>query len=99
MTNKEIAKAFANGATKGKSNSMFIDGNTIYSYSYHFPIARRIEDRAIVFNIDKYSRTTSTHQGQVKRALECEGYKFYDSNTDLIIAYLVDFNKEVLLCL
>ena len=72
MTNNEVAQAFARGETHGKANSMFIEsagnGRVIYSYGYHFPIAL-IKDGACFFNTDKYSRTTSKHQTEVRRAI------------------------------
>jgi len=41
MNNKQVAGAFARGE-KGKSNNMFINGDKIYSYGYHFTIAKRL---------------------------------------------------------
>jgi hypothetical protein len=74
MTRLQIAEAFANGATKGKANSMFIDGDVIFSYGYHFPIAVRLNSNTAVFTSRNYSRTTSMHKGFVRRALETAGY-------------------------
>lgn len=68
MTNEQLVEAFANGATKGKSNSMFIEGNVIYSYGKHFPLAIRVS-KGFLINTDKYSVTTSKHQKLVKRHL------------------------------
>lgn len=72
MKNKDVAEAFAEGKREGKGNSMFIDGNTIYSYGNHFPMAIRIWDGdtyKFIWNSDKYSATTSRHQGYVFRAI------------------------------
>lgn len=44
MNNKQIAKAFAQGATKGKGSNLFIEGDTIYSHGYHFKVAVRNTD-------------------------------------------------------
>lgn len=71
--NKSIATAFANGATKGKGSHLFIDGDTIYSYGYHFPIARRNADGTVWINPDKYSVSTSRHQSLVRAALATAG--------------------------
>lgn len=72
MTNNEIVKAFANGATKGKANSMFIEsrGNlsVIFSYGYHFPMAIKWGSKYLV-NTDKYSMTTSRQQSKLRTAL------------------------------
>lgn len=72
MTNLQISEKFASGAVSGKANSMFIEeaglGNVIYSYGYHFPIAL-IRGGECFFNTDKYSRTTSRHQSEVRSAV------------------------------
>jgi len=89
MTNRQISEAFARGEVSGKANSMFIEGsgngNVIYSYGYHFPIAL-IRNGQCFFNTDKYSRTTSKQQGQVRRALnrwwyEDNSLKIHDVDT------------------
>lgn len=68
MRNEQLVQAFANGATSGKSSSMFIEGNVIYSYGKHFPLAVR-NPTGFVINIDKVSVTTSKHQTLIKRHL------------------------------
>ena len=77
MTNKQIVKAFVSGAIKGKNSlkSMFIEGDTLYSYGYHFPLARRQEGGFWV-NPDKYSVTTSKQQGMVRGAIANAGFSF-----------------------
>ena len=69
MTNTQIAVSFAKGATAGKSGNMFIDGQTIYSYGYHFPIATRLSNGWYLINKDRYSNTTARHIIHVYRAL------------------------------
>lgn len=69
MTNKEVAQAFVDGAIKGRSLHMFIEGDTLYSYGYHFPIARRAGIGKMLVNADKYSRTTSRHQSMLRQVL------------------------------
>ena len=79
MTNKQVAQCFANGEThtiRGneiKGSNMFIDGDTIYSYGYHFPIARNIGAYYTIFNSNGYSNSTSKHKGHVLSALMSEG--------------------------
>jgi len=81
MTNKGIAQAFANGKTTGSANSMFIDGLTIYSYGYHFPIARRTSKTdengkfIALFTNRGYSNTTAKHKNHVAYALSQAGYR------------------------
>ena len=72
INNNDIAKAFSNGETKGKGNNMFIDGDTIYSYGYHFPICRRVtinNNIFYLFNADGYSNTTAKHKSHVRSVL------------------------------
>jgi len=64
MSNGAVAKAFANGATKGASRNMHIEGDTIYSYGPHFPIAKRITG-GYVFNSDNCSSSTAGHKSAV----------------------------------
>lgn len=81
MTHLQLAQAFAEGRERNRRGgalrgfNMFIEGKTIFSYGYHFPIARRtgkfLEDgREIVFfNSRHYSVSTSKHQSYVSRFL------------------------------
>lgn len=81
MTNKQIAAAFADGKRTGKNanGSLFIEGDTIYSYGYHFPLARRnVENKTAVRNARKYSVTTSKHSGLIGYALTVAGYTVTD---------------------
>ena len=67
-TNYDVAHEFAYGATHGKSSNIFIDGDVIYSYGYHFPIAKRIGG-TILFTNREYSVTTSQHKAYVRSAV------------------------------
>jgi hypothetical protein len=66
--NRSIADDFASGATKGKGSNMFIDGDTIYSYGRHFPIATRI-DGQFYLTTHTYSVSTARHISEVRNAL------------------------------
>ena len=53
-------------------NNFYFDGDTIYSYGSHFPIARHVETkrgRAVLFTTRDYSVTTSGHKWTVLAAL------------------------------
>ncbi len=69
MSNKMLARAFANGATSGKGSHMFIEGDTIYSYGRHFPIATRGEDGTIYLTTKTYSVSTARQISHVRSAL------------------------------
>jgi len=72
----EIAEVYASGGTEGSAREgrIFIEGDTIYSYGHHFPIAKRINPTTFEFNTRKYSLTTSKQQGVVRRALSSRGF-------------------------
>jgi len=58
----ELVENFVNhNATRGKASNMFVDGNILYSYGYHFPLLVRL-DWGYLQNADRYSPTTSQHQ-------------------------------------
>jgi hypothetical protein len=78
MSNQTIITKFVNGATTGKNStgSLFIDGDTIYSYGKHFPLARRNADGTFWVNSDKYSVTTSKQQSMVRGAIARSNGKF-----------------------
>ncbi len=84
LSNDKVADMFANGRNSGESNRMVIRERTIYSYGRHFPIAIRLNDHIAVFNVDKYSSTTSGHQGRVREALRFNGWNIKDVDTDTI---------------
>ncbi len=66
------AFAFLDGKSFNRSN-IITDGQTIYSYGAHFPMARKDGD-VIYVNTDKYSVTTSKHQGALHVVLSIMGY-------------------------
>lgn len=51
--------------------NFYYEGNTIYSYGSHFPIARHIEyngKKAVLFTLNTYSNTTAKHIHVVRHA-------------------------------
>jgi hypothetical protein len=62
-----IAREVPSNGLKG--HSMFCDRDTIYSYGYHFPIAR-FRDGLIFFNRNGYSKSTERHKSIVRRAIQ-----------------------------
>lgn len=60
-TNSQVAHAWANKTGKHRSGSNFYyDGDTIYSYGGHFPIARHV-DGVVLFTTESYSNSTAKH--------------------------------------
>ncbi len=79
MTNKQLAERYAEGKLSGTAPRMFIDGVSIYSYGYHFPIATKIKDGVYLFNIDGYSNTTARHKSHVLGALLSTGARIIEA--------------------
>jgi hypothetical protein len=55
--------------------TIFFEGDTIYSYGYHFPMAKRIRTKNGYFylvNGDRYSPTTDKHQSMLRGAVHDE---------------------------
>ena len=86
VSHDDVAKAWIQGR-KLTGHNVFTDGKTIYSYGEHFPIAHK-KDKAILFNTNKYSSSTSKHQSIVGRNIP-EGYKVYECNTGEIIDAII----------
>ena len=73
FSNSELAHTYANQSqNSGRSSSMFFEGSTIYSYGYHFPIARIMTNEqgqeALLFTTRGYSNTTGKHITIVRSA-------------------------------
>jgi len=70
QSNQATAHAFANKISnfgKNSNGSLNFRENIIYSYST--PMAEFVAENTILFNIEKYSVTTSTHQSIIRDAL------------------------------
>lgn len=69
-----IAHMWANktqDSARYTGGSFYYDGNTIYSYGSHFPIAKHIKQngvKAVLFTLRSYSHTTSNHISTVRQA-------------------------------
>lgn len=94
-TNSELAEKFAKGATHGKANNTFIDGDTIYSYGYHFPMATRTKDGFLV-NSSRYSVSTSKHQSYVRSALSGTGKPVKEIKIDDLFKEMDKLKEESL---
>lgn len=59
---------------RNSGNTLFFEHTTIYSYGYHFPIAKfatnSIGKTIVLFNDDSYSSTTSNHQNYCRNAID-----------------------------
>lgn len=60
--NQELIETFnAQSQTFGKCGNLFFEGDTLYSYGYHYPLAKFIGYDTILINDTGYSVTTSKH--------------------------------------
>jgi len=68
MNNQEVAHLWANQSReRAKGSSFYFEGDTIYSYGSHFPIARHYKG-VILFTTKDYSRTTARHKSETLSA-------------------------------
>ena len=91
----EVARAFGDGKTKLKGSRMFIEGDTVYSYGRHFPIAKRYFKDGIdyIFNTKGYSSSTATHKSYVFRNLSGTVLQVRDCDLDRA-GEQYDYNKK-----
>ena len=67
-THSRLAYDFAKGKTSGRASRMFIDGDCIYSYGYHWKIAQRIGPAEFLINPTPRSVSTTRHTHIVDQA-------------------------------
>ena len=87
-----IADAFAKGLRNGKARAdakfpqgrVFIDGDAIFSFGRHFPVAIKTGVKEAEFNTDKFSETTSKQQSEIRRNLIINNFKLKNVNTQQI---------------
>lgn len=90
IINKDTAHRWAHQIgtfSKVPGGRLYFNGDTIYSYGSHFPIARHVtlgkgENRrsAILFTTRDHSNTTSRHKHEVRRAIPSGVTVFYVDN-------------------
>tara|TARA_Y100000296_G_scaffold63853_1_gene74474 strand:+ start:152 stop:1024 length:873 start_codon:yes stop_codon:yes gene_type:complete len=101
----EVAHFWANKVQpSGKACNMFFDSDIIYSYGYHFPMAKHINNNLILFTSKGYSISTSKHLGITRSAIPSEievltvpDIEVYNdrSNKDLHIDNIKYFINEI----
>lgn len=79
MTNRQICDIFAKSNVEGKVLSMHIDGDRLFSYGTC--IAQKIGNNEVIFNVTKYSNTTSHHQSYARQALAHWGYTIRETTS------------------
>lgn len=87
FNNRQLAHVWAQQTqTKGRnpSGSMFFDGDTIYSYGSHYPMAKiyyKNDKRLVLVKEEGYSQTTQKQRGYVLNALSHNGYLYVSDVT------------------
>lgn len=81
ISNVDLINAFINGQEK-QNGSMWTNGTKLYSYATC--IAQKTAD-GILFNVCKYSCTTSKQQTYTRRELERRGKKFTEVGAEAYI--------------
>lgn len=70
MNHSDVMDRFAKRSGTGHAGNVFSEGNAIYSYGYHFPMALALDNQKLfLINGDRYSNTTSGHQSGVRVAI------------------------------
>jgi len=70
MNNTKVAHLWASGnKTSGKGSNFYFEGDTIFSYGSHFPIARRVNENFYLMTQRGYSVSTSRHISYTRRAI------------------------------
>lgn len=82
---EQVAHLWMHQAQADARNALgnfYFEGDTIYSYGRHFPIARHVAGvngrRAILFTTSSYSKTTSRQIGIVRSAIHGNGVEVFD---------------------
>ena len=65
---------------EGRCSNCFFEGDTIYSYGHHFPMARFHGKNAVLITTKTYSKTTSKHISEVKHSIRGEYTRFHVDN-------------------
>lgn len=84
INNNEIGQRFKNNIGDADGSNMFIEGDAVYSYGYHFKIVQRVNtDKGdfYLFTNDGYSNTTERHKSMVLSSLSHNKVIFIDSHS------------------
>jgi hypothetical protein len=82
MNNQQVAHLWASGnKASGKGSNFYFEGDTIYSYGSHFPIARRINEGFYLITKRGYSVSTAKHISYARRAIPSYAKTFPVTNS------------------
>lgn len=70
MNNQQVCHIWANQLKpSGRGSNLFFEKDTIYSYGYHFPMAKILDENTILVSPLSYSNSTSKHQNYMMQAI------------------------------
>ena len=98
FTPNELPHVFARqsqieGKTSGRN--FFFERNVIYSYGYHFPIARILESGIVLFTNRSYSNTTAKHINKVSYALNHKDKIYVNNPNASVVDNLIAFSNDL----
>ena len=84
-----IHRYFQFDQSNGRAGNVFFSNDVLYSYGYHFELARKLSDGTLLINTSSYSVSTSKHQSIVRSAVNK-----HRINSVLLIEWKGQFNFE-----
>lgn len=95
-TNSEIAHIWANQLEyKGQQSNLYYSGSTIYSYGYHFAIAKHIDYKTVLMTNRGYSNSTAKHINLVRSAISHKDVIYCNDPTKSHDYNISHFIKEI----
>lgn len=97
-SNEKLSKLFNEQSQHhAKGNNMFFDGNTLYSYGYHYPLALFIEPNTVLINNSGWGNATAKHMRHAFRAT-INRKQILSSHIELrqVYAELVELERKLL---
>lgn len=87
--------------TEGRAGNVFFEGNVIYSYGYHYELARFFQgannDTAILINDMGYSVSTSKHIGLIRSATShFTQFNFTETDGKAVLSELESLAKKMI---
>jgi hypothetical protein len=97
-TNSEIAHIWANQLEyRGQQSNLFFERSVIYSYGYHFPIAKHIDYKTVLITMRGYSNSTAKHIRFVENAISHKDLIYCNDPTKShehnISEFIIDIKK------
>jgi hypothetical protein len=92
-----VAHKWANkqqDSARNSGNTLFFEGDTIYSYGRHFPIAKHVSG-AVLFTTRTYSNTTAKHISIVRHASNHLKKIYCNNPADSIASNFEAFEKNI----